>query len=218
MWIWCLSIGICSAKSLVAVEVGEKAPHFEGEMWDSGETVKLADFEGEILVLDFFAYWCVPCRHSSPLLETEIQSYYEEEGGNVHGIPVRVISVNVEQGNRERTARFLAETGSSYVVNDRDGENLKRFGAKGIPYFVVVDGTKGKAGEPWFEIAYRNSGFEGVEKLRGIIDGIKKADTHAEVRQAESVRLAGPSGRANDIDRPSTSDPPGENRHRGPNL
>ncbi len=192
---WCFIIGItiCSAESVLAVEIGQEAPRFEGERWQSGETVSLSDFEGEILVLDFFAYWCVPCRHSSPLLESEIQSYYDERGGNAYGIPVRVISVNVEEGNSDKTARFLAETGSRYVVNDRKGENLSRFGAQGIPFFVVVDGSNKGRDEPFFEIAYQNAGFEGVEKLRGVIDGIEGTDSEVSGREVVAPKQGVPS-------------------------
>ena len=53
------------------------APDFTLTKWGTNETVKLADFAGQIVVLDFFAYWCVPCRRASAEIEPGIQKYYE---------------------------------------------------------------------------------------------------------------------------------------------
>src|SRR6266446_2213592 len=144
-------------------------PDFDLPKWQTGEKVKLADFAGEIVVLDFFAYWCAPCRRASQEIENEIRKYYAARKGNAHGVPVRVVSVNIEKDNPKLTAQFIKETGVEFVLNDFDGALLEKLGGAATPHIVVVDGSL----SPEFRVAYNFSGFEGTKKLRQIIDGIQ---------------------------------------------
>lgn len=149
----------------------QTAPEFSLPRFDEpSHIVRLADQAGKIVVLDFFAYWCVPCARSSPVVEEQIQKHYARQGGNPNGVPVQVISINVEPDEKKRTSEFIRKHGISLAVNDKDGETLKAFGGEGLPFFVVLDGTQGKPGAPIFRIVYSQAGFEGVDKLRGIVD------------------------------------------------
>lgn len=79
-----LAAGAADAKAL---KVGDVAPDFRLKLVD-GSTVSLAELRGQVVVLNFWATWCVPCRKELPLLD----SYYRIQ--RPHGL--RVYAVTTE--------------------------------------------------------------------------------------------------------------------------
>jgi thiol-disulfide isomerase/thioredoxin len=119
--------------------VGRLSPDFTAETL-SGNKVTLSDFRGKsVVVLDFWATWCPPCRASMPILE-KMASEYAAKGA---GTPVRFLAVNQgESGQSVR--RFLERSGLKLnVVLDQDQSIAEEFKVEGIPQTVLigVDGT-----------------------------------------------------------------------------
>ncbi|MGE3308889.1 MAG: TlpA family protein disulfide reductase [Limisphaerales bacterium] len=156
-----------------------EAHPFTMERWDRQGTVSLSDFAGKIVVLDFFAYWCVPCAKASAEIESKIHAHYAARNGNPAGIPVEVLAVNVEAEQRPRTEAFIKKHKLGRVVDDKEGEMLRKYGGTSLPHLVVIDGTAGPTGEPEFRVVYRKGGFEGADKIRAVIDAIGAARPRA---------------------------------------
>jgi peroxiredoxin len=66
---WCLATGADAAP-----KIGQPAPDFTVTTF-GGRTVKLADLKGDVIILNFWATWCGPCRAELPLLETFFRAY-----------------------------------------------------------------------------------------------------------------------------------------------
>ena len=133
----------------------------------NGERVKLDDFKGGIVVLDFFAYWCVPCQKASAQIESGIRQHYAKQGGNNNGVPVTVLGINIDDSKPDKVAQFVKNAGFESVLTDADGSVFKKYGGTGVPFVIIVDMAGATPA-----IIYKSAGFKGVEALRTAIDSV----------------------------------------------
>jgi thiol-disulfide isomerase/thioredoxin len=99
---------------------------------DEAETT-LQDLAGEVVVLNFWATWCAPCREEMPTLAA-LQEELGDEG-------VRVATVATGRNDPVEIDRFLAEAGADALPRWRDpGQALAReMGVLGLPVTVILD-------------------------------------------------------------------------------
>ena len=110
---------------------GETAPAFELETLD-GAAKTLADHQGkDIVVLDFWATWCPPCRESMPLLDA-IADDYSDKG-------VVVYAVNGGETDPEVSAYLENEGLDLTVLMDRGFLTARDYEVTGIPQTVIID-------------------------------------------------------------------------------
>ncbi len=119
-------IGACAKSN--AIEVGEVAPDFS--LADSnGKTLSSADFKGKVVILDFFASWCPPCREEIPDF-IALQNTYRDKGFSMVGISLV---------DPKETKSFAASMGINYPVAADDGKVSGFYGPiRSIPTTFVI--------------------------------------------------------------------------------
>jgi cytochrome c biogenesis protein CcmG, thiol:disulfide interchange protein DsbE len=123
---------------------GEAAPDVSLTLLD-GQELRLDDLRGQVVVLNFWASWCVPCRDEMP----ELQAFWDEARRN--GEPTEVLGVGVRTDTDDKARKFVADGGFHYPIGrdtntDRPGVGPieAAFGIPGAyPATVVIrpDGT-----------------------------------------------------------------------------
>jgi cytochrome c biogenesis protein CcmG/thiol:disulfide interchange protein DsbE len=117
-------------RAIPSTMVGKPAPEFSLTLFD-GRTVRLSDFRGKVVFLNFWASWCPPCRDEAPLIEAAWRRY-QTQG---------VVFLGVDIQDTEEAARaFLQEFRISYM-NGRDARNRIAidYGVYGIPETYFID-------------------------------------------------------------------------------
>ncbi len=104
-----------------------------------GKEVRLADYAGQVVVLDFWASWCGPCRMAMPAV-ARFSEMYAQRG-------VKVLSINLRETPGQVRAFLSGHPSSSSmrVLLDQNGAVGQSYGVAGIPTFVVIDRQGGVA-------------------------------------------------------------------------
>lgn len=129
--ILCAFLGAASGAQ--AARAGHSAPTFSLPSV-SGNNTSLDALKGQVVLVDFWASWCAPCRDSFPFLN-RMQRQYGAQG-------LRILGINVDE-KRADAARFLDKIPAQFsVLYDAAGETPKAYNLKAMPssYLIGRDG------------------------------------------------------------------------------
>jgi thiol-disulfide isomerase/thioredoxin len=97
----------------------------------NGKTVKLSDFKGKPVLIDFWATWCPPCRASIPGIEKLHKTY--------SGRGLVVLGVSLDQGGWDSVKSFATEIGITYTVLKGTDDVASQYQVRTIPMLVIMN-------------------------------------------------------------------------------
>jgi len=100
-----------------------------------GKKISLKDFRGKVVLLNFWASWCLPCREEMPAMEKLYQEYKDKN--------FAILAVAVKDSKQE-TSKFVRELKLTYpIALDLDAKVGQEYGAWGLPVSYLI-GPKGE--------------------------------------------------------------------------
>lgn len=109
---------------------GSPAPTFTLDA-KSGQKVSLDQYKGQVVMINFWASWCGPCRQEMPLLENIYKKYGK--------LGFTMLGVNVEPDSKLADEWLKATPVSFPVLYDRDSKVSKLYDVAGMPSTVIID-------------------------------------------------------------------------------
>jgi peroxiredoxin len=109
---------------------GSQAPNFTLKS-RSGKNLKLSDFRGQVVMLNFWASWCGPCRTEMPILEKMYKRYSK--------LGFVILGVNTEQDTSKANA-YLRDIKVSFpILYDTDSKVSKLYKNRAMPTTIMID-------------------------------------------------------------------------------
>ena len=153
---------------------GTPAPDFTLQSVD-GKTVRLSEFKGKAVLVNFWATWCGPCKIETPWL-VEFQNQYRAQG-------LQIVGVAMDDSGKDEIARFAKDMGMNYpVLLGKEAVGDAYGGVPALPesFFVGRDG----------KIVDKIMGIEGKAELESAIKKALNTQSSASTGTASNVLIA----------------------------
>ena len=118
--------------------------------------INLVDYRGNLILLNFWATWCAPCKREMPSLEKLTFKYPE----------IKVFAVNTEKPNKIRTRDFFRSVGVTTLNTyyDPDLSLVKTFKLRGLPTSILIDKNGEEFGRVIGEVDFASEDFLNLMK------------------------------------------------------
>lgn len=149
----CIAVLAAIAIYLLRVERLVDAPDFTLPN-QHGESVSLSEQRGKVVLINFWASWCAPCRQEMPKMEAMYNKYEPEQ--------FEILAVNIGD-QADRAIKLASELGLSFpVLFDTNGEVGRRYNIQSMPTTIIVD-QEGK--QRLVNLGYRPGDEQKYEEL-----------------------------------------------------
>lgn len=148
-------------QTLHAAQTPQPAPDFELVDLD-GALHRLSDYRGKVVVLNFWATWCPPCREQMPIVQKLADDPSLKDD-------LVILSVNADDVRPDRQAKvetYLNENGYRFTTIMDDGRALSAYGVSNLPTLFIID--------PQGRVAHRDMGVHPEAKLRKVLGRVMR--------------------------------------------
>jgi len=126
-----LVVGMMLTPALAPLGVQSPAPAFEARDVRTGDVIRLADYDDEVLLVNIWATWCGPCEQEMPAIQ------HLQDSLGPHGF--RVVAVSVDNATEDVLA-WVEERGFTFtVLHDPSGRIERDYQTTGVPESFVLD-------------------------------------------------------------------------------
>ena len=146
-----LSLLLGGASFSSAATISGKATNFTLKS-ASGKNLKLSEYRGQVVMINFWASWCAPCRQEMPLLEQMYKKY--------NRLGFTILGVNVEKDTSKASALLKNIKVSFPILFDNQNELSKLYKVAAMPTTIIIDRDGNmrylhKGYKPGYELEYQ---------------------------------------------------------------
>ena len=114
------------------VEVGSSAPAFSATDLRTGQSATLADYKGQVVLLNVWATWCEPCKIEMPSME-QMEKELGPKG-------LKIVAVSIDEGGPEAVRQFAHDYGLTFrILQDQSGKIQRIYQTTGVPESFVIN-------------------------------------------------------------------------------
>lgn len=147
------------ARSQPIYEVGDIVENFELIDRATGQPVQLYDLAGQVIFLEWFAWWCPFCQAAAAEIGPGIVEHYKSQGGTAKGADFVHVGLNLQGGNEIETQEFIDANQFGLVLNDFSRAVADRFQVGGQPIFAIINGIANSPSHEQWELLYTQLGY-----------------------------------------------------------